>query len=110
MKLFEIAYARSGDKGDDVNIGVIAKSSKAYAALLKELTPERIKSYFGELHPEEVIRFELPNLEAINFILKGVLQGGGSRSLRTDAQGKALGQALLQMEVNHDQSTGPNQS
>jgi hypothetical protein len=99
MKLFEIAYARSGDKGSSSNIGVIAYDSKGFDFLKKELTSERVKAFFSALEPTAVIRYELPNLLAFNFILQGVLKGGGSLSLRIDAQGKALGQALLEIEL-----------
>lgn len=97
--LREIAYARSGDKGSHVNIGVIAKSPEDYQFLLGYLTSEKVQLYFVELNPKEVLRFELPNLHALNFILKDVLEGGAGQNLRIDAQGKALGQALLGMNV-----------
>jgi hypothetical protein len=97
MKLKELAYARSGDKGSNVNIGVIAYSREDYLFLKTHLTEERVAQYFSPLGSREVKRFDLPNLLAFNFVLYGALEGGGSVSLRTDAQGKALGQALLQM-------------
>lgn len=100
IKLHQIAYARSGDKGCDANIGVIAYTSENYKILLKELTAERVHSYFDALGVKSTVRYELPNLIALNFILYGILDGGGSRSLRIDAQGKALGQALLQIPLN----------
>lgn len=99
MKLKEIAYARSGDKGAHVNIGVIALQKKEYPKLRSHLTEERVKKFFAKLKPERVIRYELPNLQALNFILEGVLDGGGSLNLRIDAQGKGLGQLLLEMEL-----------
>ena len=100
MKLLkEIAYARSGDKGSHVNIGVIAKKAEDYPFLLANLTAEKVKLYFVELNPQEVVRYELPNLHALNFILKDVLDGGASLNLRIDAQGKALGQALLSLNL-----------
>ncbi len=98
FKLKEMATARSGDKGNDVNIGVIAKDAQAYALLESFLTEEVVKSYF--VKPSKVIRYALPNLLAFNFILKDVLDGGGSLSLRMDSQGKAYGQALLEMTWN----------
>lgn len=97
--LKDIAYARSGDKGPHVNIGVIAKKPEDYSFLLSYLTPERIKLYFMELNPKDIVRYELPNLHAMNFILKDVLEGGASLNLRIDAQGKAIGQALLSMSL-----------
>lgn len=97
--LGKIAHARSGDKGSDANIGVIAYTQEGYDFLEKNLTAEAVNDFFLPLGVQETIRYELPNLLAFNFVLKGVLNGGGSRSLRADAQGKALGQALLQMEM-----------
>jgi hypothetical protein len=105
MKLKELAYARSGDKGANVNIGVIAYNREGYLFLRKRLTEEIVAQYFSCLGSRRVKRFELPNLLAFNFVLYGALAGGGSVSLRTDAQGKALGQAILQMsfEVENEQ-------
>jgi len=97
MKLGDLADVRSGDKGSNVNIGVIAHNEKTYHFLETHLTEERVAKYFHCLGSRTVKRFELPNLLAFNFVLYGALNGGGSVSLRTDAQGKALGQALLQM-------------
>lgn len=97
--LHRIAYARSGDKGNSANIGVLAYTSPGYQFLLRELTTERVLGFIRPLGVSEVIRYELPNLEALNFVCLQALAGGGSLSLRTDAQGKALGQALLQMEI-----------
>lgn len=98
MKLREIAYARSGDKGADANIGVIAYNEEGYALLQEKLTAEKVQEYFLPLGVVKTVRYELPNLLALNFVLEGILDGGGSRSLRSDAQGKALGQILLEME------------
>jgi hypothetical protein len=98
--LREIAHARSGDKGSNVNIGVIAKDPADYQELVKSLTPERVKSFFSEVCHNEVLRYELPNLNAVNFLLKGALGSGGSASLRSDAQGKAFGEALLHLDLN----------
>jgi hypothetical protein len=105
MKLKELAYARSGDKGSNVNIGVIAYSEEAYVFLRERLTAKMVAQYFSCLGSREVKRFELPNLLAFNFVLYGALAGGGSVSLRTDAQGKTLGQAILQIsfEVENEQ-------
>ena len=99
MKLKEIAYARSGDKGADANIGVLALTAQDYPKIVSYLTADRVKAFFSALKPEKVIRYELPNLHALNFILTGVLDGGGSLNLRMDAQGKGLGQLLLEMEI-----------
>lgn len=99
MKLKEFAYVRSGDKGSNVNIGVIAHNEESYDFLKMCLTEERVAHYFRSLGGRNVKRFELPNLLAFNFVLYGALGGGGSVSLRTDAQGKALGQAMLQMSL-----------
>lgn len=99
LKLHEIARARSGDKGRGANIGVLANSDVDYALLREHLTADRVRDYFAALDPGEVVRYELPNLNALNFVLPTVLGEGGSRSLRIDAQGKALGQVLLEMAI-----------
>lgn len=99
IRLLDIAYARSGDKGSSANIGVIAYREEGYQTLLDTLTEEKVASYFAPLGPKNVTRYELPNLWAVNFVLEGVLDGGGSWSLRLDSQGKTLGQALLQLEL-----------
>lgn len=104
MKLYEIAYARSGDKGDNANIGVIAYNEEGYNTLVECLTASKVYNYFEALGVKEVKRYLLPNLHAVNFVLYGVLGGGGSESLRLDSQGKALGQALLEMDVDVDAS------
>lgn len=97
--LSEIAHARSGDKGDISNIGVIAKRPEWYPVLLHELTPERVRSWFADLVQGNVTRYELPNLNAVNFVLERALDGGGTISLRTDAQGKTHAGLLLLMPV-----------
>lgn len=97
--LYEIAHARSGDKGIHANIGVIAYTPDGYAFLKEYLTKEAVHDYFKPLGARETIRYELPNIGAFNFILKGILGKGASRSLRIDAQGKALGQILLEMKI-----------
>jgi hypothetical protein len=94
-----IAHTRSGDKGDTCNIGVIAWEDRFYPILLREVTPERVKAHFGALVEGEVERYELPNLAALNFLLHRALGGGGTVSLRTDAQGKTFGAALLNLEI-----------
>ena len=97
--LSTIAHTRSGDKGDTSNIGVIAFKPEYYPVILREVTPERVKQFFGELVKGDVERFELPNLGAINLLLHEALGGGGTLSLRIDAQGKTYGAALLRMEI-----------
>jgi hypothetical protein len=97
-----IAHTRSGDKGDTCNIGVIALKPEYYATIVREVKPERVKAYFGELVKGRVERFELPNLGAINLLLHESLGGGGTVSLRVDAQGKTYGAALLGMEIDVD--------
>jgi len=100
VRLLDIAHARSGDKGDSANIGVIARKPEYYGILVRELTPERVRAHFEGIVRGEVERFELPNLGALNFLLHGALGGGGTVSLRLDAQGKTLAAALLRMELD----------
>ncbi len=100
--LGDIAHTRSGDKGDTSNIGVIAFRPEHYAVILREVTPERVKAHFGDLVKGEVERFELPNLHAVNLLLHEALGGGGTVSLRVDAQGKTYGAGLLRMEIDVD--------
>lgn len=97
QRLYDLAYGRSGDKGDIANISVIARSSEAYAEIKQKLTAERVKAHFAELVTGEVVRYELDNIEALNFVLYGALDGGGTRSLRIDGLGKSLAGALLYM-------------
>ena len=96
--LYDIACARSGDKGTSANVGVIARSGDWWEFLRTWLTADRVATFFAPLGIESVERFELPNLSALNFVLRGALR----RSLRTDAQGKALGQILLEMRLPED--------
>lgn len=100
IPLVQLAHARSGDKGDTANVGVIAYDASHYELLRAELTAERVKAHFGEMVRGEVERFELPNLGALNFLLHGALGGGGTMSLMNDAQGKVFSTALLRMEVD----------
>ena len=97
-KLSRIAHARSGDKGDGSNVGIIAYTRAGYEFLLKELTVDRVKEHFQSICLGAVDRYEVPNLKALNFILHDSLGGGGTESLKTDAQGKTHGMGLLQME------------
>jgi hypothetical protein len=99
VPLYALAHARSGDKGEDSNVGVLAYDERGYELLRAWLTPERVKAHFGEIVRGEVVRHELPNLRALNFILGDSLGGGGSSSLKTDAQGKTHGMAMLRMMV-----------
>jgi len=99
VQLRQIAHARSGDKGDIANIGLLALKPEHYPILVREVTADRVKRHFAEICRGEVERFELPNLRALNFVLHGALDGGGLLSLRTDNQGKTLSSALLRMEI-----------
>ena len=101
-KLSDIAYARSGDKGANVNVGVIFINKDYYNKALSKLTSVSVKSYFGTMVKGDVIRYELPNLNALNFMLYDSLEGGGSETLINDAQGKTFGQAMLMMEIDID--------
>lgn len=100
IKLSQIAHTRSGDKGDLSNVGVIAYNPADYATLERVVTAERVKDYLGTLVLGKVERFCLPNLGALNFLLHESLGGGGTVTLRTDAQGKTYGAALLNMEID----------
>ncbi len=100
VPLSRIAFARSGDKGDTANIGVIALAPVAYEFLVREVTPERVKSHFSGVCSGDVERFELPNLGALNFLLHESLGGGGTVSLMLDAQGKTFGAGILGLEVD----------
>lgn len=99
VKLKEFAFARSGDKGDGSNVGIFCKTSADYEWLVKVLTEERVKQHFQAICKGKVTRFEAANLLALNFLLSDSLGGGGSESLKTDAQGKTHGLALLRMEL-----------
>ncbi len=98
VQLRHLAHARSGDKGDTANVGIIALKDEFYPVLAKEVTVARVKRHFKGM-VAEVERFELPNLRALNFLLHGALDGGGTISLKTDAQGKVFSTALLRMEI-----------
>jgi hypothetical protein len=100
ISLFDLAHARSGDKGDTANVGVIALKEEYYPLLVREVTAERVKEHFGEIVKGKVERFELPNLKALNFLLHESLGGGGTLSLMTDAQGKTFSTALLRMNID----------
>jgi hypothetical protein len=99
IQLVKLAHARSGDKGDTANIGLIALRAEIYPILVREVTAERVKQHFKGICQGDVDRFELPNLGALNFLLHESLDGGGTLSLMTDAQGKTFSTALLRMEI-----------
>jgi hypothetical protein len=99
VQLTKLAHARSGDKGDTANIGLIALREEIYPLLVRDVTEERVKQHFRGICKGEVERFELPNLGALNFLLHESLGGGGTLSLMTDAQGKTFSTALLRMEI-----------
>ena len=100
VKLMEIAHARSGDKGDGSNVGLIAYSQAGYEVLRREVTVERVKAHFAAICKGDVVRYEVANLLALNFILHDSLGGGGTESIKTDAQGKTHGMGLLLMEID----------
>lgn len=100
VRLLDIAHTRSGDKGDTANCGVIALRPEWYPFLVRELTAPRVRAHFGALITGDVQRFELPNLNALNFLLHGALDGGGTLSLKTDAQGKVVSTAMLRMVLS----------
>ncbi|HTP79858.1 MAG TPA: hypothetical protein VMM57_05580 [Bacteroidota bacterium] len=102
-RLLKICHARSGDKGDTANIGLIAREARYYPVILKHVTAERVKEHFIGIALGPVERFELPNLWALNFLLHDALGGGGTKSLKNDAQGKTLAAALLKMEIDIDE-------
>jgi hypothetical protein len=99
IQLTLLAHARSGDKGDTANIGLIALRDDYYPLLVREVTAERVKEHFTGICNGDVERFELPNLSALNFLLHESLDGGGTLSLMTDAQGKTFSTALLRMQI-----------
>ncbi len=100
VRLVDIAHARSGDKGDTANVGVIALRPEWYDVLAKHLTRERVREHFRGVIAGDVERYELPNLGALNFLLHGALDGGGTLSLKTDAQGKVYSTALLRLRLD----------
>ncbi len=105
--LFKLAHGRSGDKGDTTNVGIIARQAEFYEILKNEVTTERVKAHFGEMVQGKVERFEMPNIGALNFLLHESLGGGGTKSLKLDAQGKTYAAALLRMELELDEKKYP---
>lgn len=103
IRLIDIAHGRSGDKGDSANIGIIAYDDRGYQILKKYLTAEVVKKYFEGICYGPVERYEMPNIRALNFLLHNALGGGGTVSLKHDAQGKTLASALLRMELEIDE-------
>jgi hypothetical protein len=99
MKLGEIAHSRTGDKGNTSNISVIAYDERNYPLIERFITAERVKAHFSEIVRDDVLRYELPQLGALNFVLKGALGGGVTRSLALDAHGKSLSSALLDLDL-----------
>ncbi len=102
--LIDIAHARSGDKGDTANVGLIALKPEFYEVLKEKVTAERVKDHFGDMVKGSVERYEMPNIGALNFLLHNALDGGGTMTLKHDAQGKTLSTALLRMEIELDDS------
>lgn len=100
IQLLKLAHARSGDKGDTANVGLLALTPEIYPVLVREVTAERVKEHFEGICHGAVERFELPNLHALNFLLHESLGGGGTLSLMTDAQGKTFSTALLRMNID----------
>lgn len=101
-RVFDLAYGRAGDKGDIANVSVIARSPAAYAELKANLTAALVKSFLGPMVKGEVVRYELDNIEALNFVLHGALDGGATRSLRLDPLGKSLAGAVLYMPLDDE--------
>jgi hypothetical protein len=99
IQLKELAYVRSGDKGDICNIGLLALNGDNYDIIRREVTPERVKAFFGDMVKGPVNIYELPNIHALEIVLHNALDGGATRTLRFDQTGKAMGTALLRMEV-----------
>ncbi len=102
VPLIKLAHARSGDKGDTVNVGIIALKPEYYPILRDNVTPELVKEHFGDMVKGNVERFEMPNIGAINFLLHQALGGGGTMTLKHDAQGKTFSTAFLRMEIEVD--------
>jgi hypothetical protein len=102
IMLKDLAYARSGDKGDVINIGVMAFNPENYQLLKEKLTPERVKAHFGSDVKGNVVIYEMPNLDSLEIVMNGALGGGATRTLALDQTGKAKGQSLLYMEIETD--------
>ena len=99
-RIWDLAHGRSGDKGDICNIGLVARDSRAFEILRREVTEDRVKKHFGDLIKGSVTRYELPNVWALNFVCRGALDGGGTLSLRSDHLGKVMYTWLLHLEID----------
>jgi hypothetical protein len=99
MKLRQIAHSRTGDKGDTANISVIASDPAHYPLIAKHITAERVRAFFAEIVAGDVVRYELPNIGALNFVMHKALGGGVTRTLAIDPHGKSLSSAILDMEI-----------
>jgi hypothetical protein len=99
MRVADLAHGRSGDKGDTCNVGLVAYDDDGFAVLQREVTAERVREHFGDLVRGTVTRYELPNIRALNFVLTGALDGGGTMSLRSDHLGKVMYAWLLRMDI-----------
>jgi hypothetical protein len=106
VKLRTIAHSRSGDKGAIINISLIAFHERDYPRLVRHVTAQRVKAHFADLIDGEVIRYELPCIGALNFVLSGVIDGGVTRTLALDAHGKSLSSALLELEIPNENDVG----
>lgn len=104
VRLITICHGRSGDKGDTANVGLIARKQEYYPVIEKYVTAEKVKKHFEGIVLGAVERFELPNIWALNFLLHNALGGGGTKSLKNDAQGKTLAAALLKMEIDIEET------
>lgn len=98
--LYEIAHGRSGDKGDTSNVCVFARKPEYYSIIEREVTPEKLKEYFGEMVKGEILRYDVPSLGGFNFVMKHALGGGATMSLRLDSLGKSMGSAVMRMKIN----------
>lgn len=105
MKLREIAHSRAGDKGNTSSVSVIAYRERDYSLLVRHVTAERVKAHFGDLVAGDVIRYEIPSLGALNFVMRNALGGGVTRSLMLDTHGKSLSSALLDLELPNEAHT-----
>ncbi|MEX3959919.1 hypothetical protein [Trinickia sp. EG282A] len=99
MKLRDLAHSRTGDKGNTLNVSVICRDPRAYAHVLAHVTPERVKAHLADLVRGDVVRYELPLIGALNFVLREALGGGVTRSLALDAHGKSVSSALLDLDI-----------
>ena len=103
IQLVKLAHARSGDKGDTANVGIIALKPEYYPVLKEQLTVDKVKAHFGDMVKGKIERFEMPNIGALNFLLHNALGGGGTLTLKHDAQGKTYSTAFLRMEIEIDE-------